>query len=171
MIQLIEAGHTYKVHGIKGDLVVDFKKTLQKHILKTGVVFIKQEGNAVPFFIESVKGNDEFLIKFKEVDSPEFARKLSNQIVYIDSRNLNAEHLNDEEPDENNALLSFVIEDVVSGFKGRIKDIEEFPGQLMALVEIGEKEVMIPIHEDWIVKIDEKKKQIQVELPDGLLDL
>jgi 16S rRNA processing protein RimM len=172
MIHLIEAGHSYKVHGLKGDLIVDLNPQLKKHILITGVVFIKLEGNPVPFFIESVKGTDELIVKFKEVDSPESARELSNQVLYIDDLGLAIEKVKIEEPgDEINSLLHFQLEDIVSGFKGIIKDIEEFPGQIMALVEINSKQVMIPIHEDWIVEIDEKEKIIRVKLPEGLLDL
>ncbi len=173
MIHLIEAGHSYKVYGIKGELVVDLNPQYRKHILNTGVVFFQLEGNVIPFFIKSVRGSDELMIKFKEVDSPEQARELSNKIVYIDDHRLNIEEIEIEveEVDETNLLLNFQLEDVVSGFKGRIKNLEEFPSQLMALVEKDSSEFMIPIHEDWIVDIDEKQKRIRVKLPEGLFDL
>lgn len=171
MIHLIEAGHSYKVHGIKGELVVDLYPQYRNHVLKSGVVFFMVEGNAVPFFINSVKENEDLFLRFKEVDTPEKARELSNQPVYIDDKGIVIENLSDETLDDVNFLVSFQIEDVNSGFKGKIKSLEEFPSQLMALVESNSKEFMIPIHEDWIVKIDEKKKHIQVKLPEGLLDL
>jgi 16S rRNA processing protein RimM len=174
MIHLIEAGHSYKVHGIKGELVIDFFPQYRKHILKSGVVFFMVEGNAVPFFINSFKESDDLLVRFKEIDTPEKARELSNQPVYIDDKGIVIEELKEEEEgqlDEINFLINFQIEDVNSGFHGRIKNLEEFPSQLMALVESDSKEFMIPIHEDWIVKIDQKKKHIRVMLPEGLLDL
>jgi 16S rRNA processing protein RimM len=33
------------------------------------------------------------------------------------------------------------------------------------------KEALIPIHEQSLLKIDKKKKQVHVEIPDGLLDI
>lgn len=172
MIHLLEAGHSYKVYGLKGELSVDIHLQYLKHILKSNVVFFVIQGNAVPFFIESIRGSDDLFIKFKEVDSPEAARELSNQIVYIDDKDLVVEEIIEEEDiSELDSLLHFQMEDVVSGFKGTIKGIEEFPSQLMALVEKDSKEYMIPIHEDWIVDLDRDKKLIRLKLPEGLLDL
>jgi 16S rRNA processing protein RimM len=33
------------------------------------------------------------------------------------------------------------------------------------------KEALIPLHEETILKVDNKKKQVVVELPEGLLDI
>ena len=173
MIHLIEAGQSYKVRGIKGEITIDFNPQFRKHILKSGVLFFKLEGNAVPFFIKSIKGSDDCMIQFKEVDTPEQARELSNQIVYIDDRGLIMEDtiIEEEVINSGNSFLNFQIEDVASGFNGVIKDLEEFPSQLMALVQVNSKEYMIPLHEDWIEHIDAKNKIIRVNLPAGLLEL
>jgi 16S rRNA processing protein RimM len=50
-------------------------------------------------------------------------------------------------------------------------EIIEQPHQLLCRIEINEKEVLIPLHEDTIRKIDKKLKQVIVELPEGLLDI
>ena len=173
MIHLIEAGHSYKVYGIKGEIIVDLIPQFRKHILKSGVLFFKLEGNAVPFFIKSISGSDDCMIKFKEVDTPEQARELSNQIMYIDDSGLKIEEaiIEEEVVNTGNSFLNFQIEDVASGFKGIIKDLEEFPSQLMALVEVNSKEYMVPLHQDWIEHIDTKNKIIRVKLPGGLFDL
>jgi hypothetical protein len=42
---------------------------------------------------------------------------------------------------------------------------------LMALIENDTKEFMMPIHEDWIVEVDEVNKRMRVNLPGGLLEL
>jgi 16S rRNA processing protein RimM len=172
MIYLIEAGHSYKVHGVKGELFVSFEPRFKKQILKSGVVFIRIEGNNVPFFIESVRGDEELIIKFKEVDNPETARELSNKPIYIDDHGMQVSNKSPDTVEEDEStLLHFQIEDIASGFTGRIKSIEEFPGQLMALIENDTKEFMMPIHEDWIVEIDQVNKRMRVNLPEGLLEL
>ena len=38
-------------------------------------------------------------------------------------------------------------------------------------IEINNKEALIPLHEDTIIKIDKKKQQVIVTLPEGLLEI
>lgn len=171
MIHLIEAGQSYKVYGLKGELIIALNPSYKKHILKTAVVFFMVEGNAVPFFIESVREKDELMIKFKEVNSPEDARLLSNQTVFIDDKNVTVEIIKKQEEEPLHSLVNYQLEDMNSGIKGIIRSIEEYPSQLMALVEIEAKEYMIPIHEDWLTEIDPDIKRIRVNLPDGIFDL
>jgi 16S rRNA processing protein RimM len=47
----------------------------------------------------------------------------------------------------------------------------EQPHQLLCRLEIESKEVLIPLNEAFLQKIDHRKKQVIVELPDGLLDI
>ena len=51
-----------------------------------------------------------------------------------------------------------------------MEDIFETPQQLLAQVTYQEKEILIPLNEDFIIKIDNKKKSISLQLPDGLID-
>ena len=52
-----------------------------------------------------------------------------------------------------------------------LDEFVEQPHQLLCRIEIETKEVLIPLHEDTIIKIDQKKKQIIVDLPEGLLEI
>jgi 16S rRNA processing protein RimM len=65
----------------------------------------------------------------------------------------------------------FMIVDESLGELGVVKAIEEFPQQEMAIIMYHENEVLIPLNEFIIVNIDENKKVIQVNLPEGLLEI
>jgi 16S rRNA processing protein RimM len=54
---------------------------------------------------------------------------------------------------------------------GEILEIIEQPHQLLCRLDIKGKEVLIPLHEETLLKADHKKKQVIVELPDGLLEI
>ena len=41
----------------------------------------------------------------------------------------------------------------------------------MAVIEVNERELLIPLHEQLILNIDREEKIISMEIPDGLLDL
>jgi len=47
----------------------------------------------------------------------------------------------------------------------------EQPHQLICRINLNNKEALIPLHEETIKKIDKKKKEVLVELPEGLLDV
>jgi 16S rRNA processing protein RimM len=42
---------------------------------------------------------------------------------------------------------------------------------MLCRLEINSKEVLIPLNESTLQKIDHKKRQVLVELPDGLLEI
>jgi 16S rRNA processing protein RimM len=42
---------------------------------------------------------------------------------------------------------------------------------VLARIDLDGKEALIPIHPETLLKVDKNKKQIQVDLPDGLLDV
>ncbi len=54
---------------------------------------------------------------------------------------------------------------------GNIIEVIEQPHQILCTILVGEKEAYIPLHQDSLIKIDRKKKEVHVSLPDGLLEL
>jgi 16S rRNA processing protein RimM len=54
---------------------------------------------------------------------------------------------------------------------GVISEIEEYPQQEMATINYNKKDILIPLNEQFIIKLDNKKKVIEMELPEGLLEL
>jgi 16S rRNA processing protein RimM len=57
------------------------------------------------------------------------------------------------------------------GILGNIVEIMDYPGQLIARVIVDEKEVLFPLNEDFIMKLDVVAKSITLRLPEGLLDI
>ena len=54
---------------------------------------------------------------------------------------------------------------------GEILEVIEQQHQLLFRLEIQNKEILIPLNDETLKKIDHKKKQVIVELPEGLLDI
>jgi ribosomal 30S subunit maturation factor RimM len=49
--------------------------------------------------------------------------------------------------------------------------VREFPEQEMAVIFRNNKEILVPLHADLIVKVDHEKNTVTVSIPDGLLEL
>jgi 16S rRNA processing protein RimM len=54
---------------------------------------------------------------------------------------------------------------------GKVVEVIEQPTQLLLSIMINDKEVLVPINETTLEKIDHKNQKIFVVLPDGLLDI
>jgi len=54
---------------------------------------------------------------------------------------------------------------------GEILELIEQPHQLLCRLQIENKDVFIPLHEESLEKVDHKKRIVHVTLPEGLLDI
>jgi 16S rRNA processing protein RimM len=52
-----------------------------------------------------------------------------------------------------------------------IEEVINQPHQILLRITLKGKEVLIPLHEESLDKIDHVKKQVHVILPDGLLEI
>ena len=61
--------------------------------------------------------------------------------------------------------------DALKGEIGEISDVLEYPTQAVIQVMKDGKEILIPIHDDIIQKVDKKAKILTVKAPEGLIDM
>lgn len=172
MIQLVKIGSSYKAHGIKGELEVFIEEPVLQWLRKEKVIFFNVNGNDVPFWITNIRDDSRIFIQLEDVHSPESLKSLCNKDIFID-KNKVPQRIWDsfEETISNNDLEGFTLIDQLSGNKAMIKLIQEFPNQLMATVEFNEREIYIPLHPDFIKKIDVHQKTILASLPEGIFEV
>ena len=49
--------------------------------------------------------------------------------------------------------------------------IEEYPQQMMLVINHLEKELLIPLTDEWITEINKEESYIDMQLPDNFLDV
>ena len=167
--QYISIGKFVGTHGLKGELVLKHglgKKTALKGLT---ALFIKDKtGSYLPWFVEntSVKNKSEVFIKIEELNTVEDARKLMQKEVWIAEADFNKF----ANPSSAIGLLGYTIIDNKKEL-GVIDEVIEQPHQILCRLKIEGKEVLIPLHEQSLEKVDRKAKKVWVVLPDGLLDV
>lgn len=166
MKDYIQIGQFKKPFGVKGAIRVRIDDAYLESFINASVLFVPESGNLVPYFVESVEEAPNLLVKMEEVDAPETARKLSNQAIF-----LQADAIEREGPQFDEGLIGFELIDIEAGSLGIITAIEEYPQQIMAIIANKGKELLIPLHEHLIEGIDPKKKELVMNLPEGLLEL
>jgi 16S rRNA processing protein RimM len=163
-------GTISKPHGTKGSLLLWLRNIKAEDIKKWESVFVDIDGLLVPFFIESFKANtpDSLIVKFEGVLSETEAKTFAGKDVYAASVQIKKKRHSESKLSD---LKGYKVIDVISGFigiAGEIADIEQNP---LLIVHSDQKEYLIPVHEDIVLEIDKKAKEIRIQAPEGLLDL
>jgi len=166
--QLINIGFISKPSGFKGDLLFAFDNDDAEEYTSAKFFFIELEGKPVPFLAENIKLNGTSLIvKLQDVNTEEEAKKLTGKKLSIEKSA--ASHSEDEL--DWYELIGYQIIENTYGALGMIEHIEETTQQLIAKCTVEGKEVLFPLHEDFILEIDDEKKLLRIDLPEGLLDI
>lgn len=166
----IYIGQIAKLHGYKGGVSLFLDVTHPEEYMDMESFFIEIDGILTPFFVESFKlKNKGFAaVKFQGVDSEQEARSLLKKKVFIPETEL-------RELDESNfydhEVIGFEVEDVVKGEIGKVTAIADLKQNPLLVIEFKDKEILLPIFDGLIVKVDRKLKRLKVKAPDGLIDL
>ena len=162
-------GKISETFGYKGQVIVITDSDHPDKYEKLEFVFVDIEHERVPFFITefSLQYRNSITLKFEDIDSSDSAQKLLGCEVYIAKREMKGITADEAIPAD---LVGFKVTDVNSGFIGPINQILKLPQQLIMQILQDEKEILIPLNEDFIKKIDQKKKTILIDAPEGLID-
>ncbi len=164
-----ELGSIIKPHGLKGEIQILLDVDYPEDYEDLESVFVEQKGELVPYFIESIKIRSNLnIIKFEGVENSDAALKLKNCVLYLPE-----EELDELEQDEYyfHELLGFVVKDEIVGELGTVKAVHTLPAQNVIAVEYQNREVLIPITDHIVLKVDKDAKIISVKMPEGLLEI
>jgi len=169
MSDYIHIGKLVASFGLKGDLILNHelgKKTPFKGI---EVLFVEEsKGNYLPYFIESARASneEETTIKLEGLNTKESAARLISRNAWVTDTDFRL-LVGKTAPI---ALLGYLL--INEGVElAPIEEVINQPHQILLRITLKEKEVLIPLHEATLNKIDHVKKQVHVILPDGLLEI
>jgi len=153
-----------KSNGRDGELLMGFIGLAPEDIDLEEPVFIEFDGLPVPFYFESFtqRGTSRALVRLTGVHNLTDADELAGAAVYAED-NL----YEDEEED----LTGWTVLRADGTKAGTVSAHEPIPGNPCLWLETGHGEVLVPLHEELILEVDEKKKALRMEIPEGLLDI
>lgn len=133
-------------------------------------VFVEFNKNLVPFFIESssLHKNDFLRIRFEDINSEEEADKLLGCELYLPLTMLPKLEGNKFYFHE---VIGFDVEDSRLGVIGKIVSINDSTAQQLFEILNGETEILVPMIDNFIVKIDRENSKVVMDIPEGLVDL
>jgi len=164
--EVYKIGRLGKTHGVSGEIsfLLDddvFDRTDADYLI------LDIDGILVPFFIDSYrfKTDSNALMKFDGIDTQERARELTGCDVYFPREMAE----DDSEQLSWAAIVGFELLDANSGkTAGRIASVDDATINILFELEDGK---LIPASEELITNVDTKKRQITIQLPEGILEL
>jgi 16S rRNA processing protein RimM len=169
VINYFKAGKLVAVHGLKGELILKHELGKKTSLKNLTTIFIENKKDSFfPWFIEStrIKSENEIYLKLESVDTREDAAKISQKDIWFEEEDFKKFAAKTAPA----SLLGYTVYNSNEKLSEILEVIEQ-PQQLLCRLELKNKEVLIPINESFLKKIDHKKKQVWMELPEGLLDI
>jgi len=164
-MELIKIGKVAKTHGFKGHLKVYIDEFYMADFEDIKAIFI----NNLPYFIinKDINSDSQAILLLEDINTKEKAQRLQGTPIFAkdDDR---TEMLDGEVYD---CLVGFEMYDIAAGKIGIIEEIMEMPFQFLAKIKKDDKDLLIPLNDDFIILIHEDQKRIEMQLPEGLLNI
>ena len=166
---LVPLGKIIKPHGIRGEVKVRLYNCDSKTLKMGQSVWVKSEGNdPIIYVIEKLNlQSDKSRLKFKNVNDRNSAELLRDFTLSV---------CRDEFPETVDEefylvdLIGFNVIDQAGKKVGKVSDIMENPANDILMILDGDKEHLIPMVDDFVTLFDFEKKQVTINLIDGLID-
>ena len=169
MPNYVNIGKLVATFGVQGEMIL--KHNLGKKTgLKGMTVFFLEDlpGSFLPYFPLQlkIKNETEIFILIDGIDSKEKASAFLQQRVWV-TDDVGKKFAAATAPI---SLLGFIASDNGNDL-GEVLEVIEQPHQLMCRIQYGENDqILIPINEQSLVKVDKKNKKLVLDLPDGLIE-
>jgi 16S rRNA processing protein RimM len=167
--QYFKIGKLVASFGLAGELILKHHLGKKTSLPGLEVIFLEQgKDNFMPYFLGSarIKNEAELYIKLEGIDTKETARKLTPKEAWVSE----ADFKKFASASAPISMLGFNLINEEEDL-GEIIEVIEQPHQLLCTILYNGKEALIPIHEESLEKIDQKKRKVFVTLPDVLMDI
>lgn len=168
--EVYRIGRIGKPHGVQGEVSLQFDDDVFDRV-EADYLILNVDEILVPFYMEAYRFRSQTiaLVKFCDVDSQEKARRLTGCEVFF-PRCLSD---NEEGIGGWSEIVGYRLVDAGSAnVVGNICSVDDTTANILFEVETpAGRIVLIPASEELITEVDKQQRLIQINLPQGILDL
>ena len=164
-------GYVARAHGIRGEVRIQSDVDDPSAYTSLESLHLGKEAHDIrAYAVESLRWLDHgaAIVKLRQVASRNEAELLAGLRIYLDNKLL--PHV-EEGGFYYHDVIGFELIDGRHGLVSTITDIIELPAQDVFQLHIDGVEVLVPIVDAWIKRVDFEAGKIEVNLPEGLIDL
>lgn len=163
-----QLGKITKLHGYKGAVTLFLDADDPSRYKEVDGIFLEIQGQLIPYFLTrfDLKGN-KAVVEFEGVLTEEDATPLINKEAFLPLAllpPLSGKQFYFHE------VMGFKLVDKQLGELGVVEDITDHPTNPLFITTYQDKETLLPMHDQFLVSVDRDKKEILLDLPEGILD-
>jgi len=174
-----QIGVITRTHGVRGEVAFQFTDDVWDRV-EADYLFCKMDGLLVPFFLEEwrFRSDTTALLKFEDIDNADAAARMVGAEVYfpkaltpseVDEEDLTWQHFTGFEVIR---ALSITGDRGEGLFLGTVTSVLDQTANVLLEITTPEgKSILIPAHEDFILRADHRERRLYVDVPDELLTL
>ncbi len=178
-----QIGTLTRTHGVRGEVAFQFTDDVWDRV-EADYLFLRLDGLLVPFFLEEwrFRSDTTALLKFEDVDDANAAARLIGAEVYF-PKDLTPSEV-DEEDLTWQMFTGFEVwnscspaspqkgEAAAESFLGTVSAVFDQTANILLEVRTPEgRSILIPGHEDFVLRADHRERRLFVSVPDDLLNL
>ena len=165
---LKEIGHFSRLHGYSGKLVISFIKEKSSILNKETTIWVEVSGIISPFRIQEIKelNKNKLVVSLLNVNKDK-AEELKNKSVFVNPKDVD---LGELKFDKNN-IIGYDLFSQTEENLGKVSAVIKIKNNNLIQLYINGKEVLLPYNEKNILVLDHSKKQMKLDIPDGLIEL
>ncbi len=161
-------GKITKLFGFKGELTLFLDVDSPEDYKQLDSVFIEINKQLLPFFIDKIRFQDNKAVATFADISAEDAERLVGKELYLPLSCLPKLTGNKFYFHE---VINFKVIDNERGEIGVLESVLDFPAQAIFQIKFGDKEILLPVIDSVIEKVDRENQTLYVNSPAGLIDL
>ena len=163
-------GKIVSKYSFKGEVLVKIDTDDPEIYENMESVFVSLGNNLVPFFLDKCRLHKSTLLRidFEEVKTESDADRIMGSKLYLPLAMLPKLSGNKFYFHE---IIDYKVIDAMHGDIGVITGVNDTTSQALFEIEKEGKEILIPITDEIITKVDREDKTIHVSTPEGLVDL
>ncbi len=169
MNEYINIGKLVATFGVQGEIIL-LHSLAKKLVFKNGdAIFIEQvKGSYIPYFVVQSKARttEESNVLLEGINTKEQAHRLISKQVWL----LDADFRRLAGTNSPISLLGYQLFNE-GDLIGKVEEVIEQPHQLLIKTTYKGNEALIPLHDETLEKVDRKKGEVHVVLPEGLLEI
>jgi len=157
-----------KPFGVKGQVVMflDVDNPLEYEALDS--VFVESKGTLIPYFIKEMKLNgNKATVTFEDI-TPEESLSLVGRELYLPLDLLPRLEGNQFYFHE---VKGYLVIDEKYGEIGVLESVIEYPAQPLFQIDCDGIEILIPVIDQVILRVDREERTLYIKAPDGLIEL
>ena len=169
--ELTQIGFIKKIFGKKGEVILQLLPAIDFNAIKKFEwIIIDIDSELVPFHIEyyEERTSDSLLLKITDINIDK-ATKLTGLQTYLTKdcfyKTKRSKTINYK------SIIGYKVNDKIYGNIGFVEELISKTEQDLLVINFNKKQILMPVNEDIILKINDEKQYINIAAPDGLIDL